>query len=32
MMDYLKHYIREHIALVDKEMYDELYRNCNKDL
>ena len=30
MNDYLKQYIKEHLDLVDEEMYDELYSNCDK--
>ena len=30
MNDYLKQYIKENLDLVDKEMYDELYSNCDK--
>lgn len=30
MTDYLKQYIKEHLDLVDEEMYDELYSNCDK--
>ena len=30
MNDYLKQYIKEHLDLVDKEMYDELYSNCDQ--
>ena len=30
MTDYLKQYIKEHLDLVDEEMYDELYNNCDK--
>lgn len=29
MNDYLKKYLKEYIALVDEEMYDELYSNCS---
>lgn len=29
MTDYLKHYIKECLDLIDEEMYDELYSNCN---
>lgn len=30
MNDYLKRYIKENLALIDEEMYDDLYRYCNK--
>ena len=29
MDDYLKQYIKEHLDLVDEEMYEELYSNCD---
>ena len=30
MNDYLKQYIKEHLDLVDEEMYEELYNNCDE--